>query len=276
MKHKNPLILVFVVTICFSSSAQLKMDMELLGGAIINGSKYNYQDDTHGFELKDGFSYGLGFDLWFPCEYSISFGLIRSQSVARTTMNLPSFSTPGLYTTTRLYIGSLIDRTFYLGTKKKFHIGNTTSLSPFLGIYYDFYSFDSNDREASVTLTQNNRLYHEAYYYYARFNRSSWGENKLWGALGGRAGLTLEQDVGRIGKLSLNVSYGIDFMRMNRSTYANYYYSETDLSTGQELISYSYSNNENQIFRRNLLQIELGFKMPCSMEFGKSKGVESL
>ena len=273
MIYKTPLIIAFVVTICFSSSAQLKMDIEILGGAIINGSKYNYQDDTHEFELKDGFSYGLGFDLWLPSEYSISFGFTRSQSVARTTMNHPSSSSiPGYYSS-RSYLGSLNDRIFYLGTKKKFHIGNTTSLSPLLGFYYDFYSFDKEDREASGTVVQNNRLYHESYHYYARFNSSG---NKFWGAFGGRAGLTLEQEVGRIGKLSLNVSYGIDFKKLNRIIYTYYNYSDTDLITGQVENSYSYNNHENQTFRRNLFQIELGFKMPCSMEFGKNKSVESL
>jgi hypothetical protein len=273
---KIAIIIVFAIFNCFSSTAQLKMDMELLGGTIINGSKYNYQDDTHEFELKDGFSYGLGFDLWFPCEYSISFGLIHSLSVARTTMNYPDFSPS--YKSIRRYIGTLEDRMFYLGTKKKFHIGPTTSLSPFLGFYYDFYSFDNEDMEKTeiIVQTQNSRLYYEAHHYYARFNSSNDGENNLWGALGCRAGLTLEQDVGRIGKFSLNVYYGIDSKRMNRSIYTYYNYYETDLSTGQELISYSYYNLENQLFRRNMFQIELGFKMPCSMEFGKNKNAENL
>lgn len=240
------------------------MDLELLGGVTFNGNKYNYSDDSYSFQLKNGSSLGIGFDIWTRKEYSISFGYRFSKSSTRSTLVYPEgFRLGGESFPT----GVLKDRVFYLGTKKRFYLGETVSIMPFVGLYYNLFFFDNEERNIDHTLEENGSTYVEYRNVYARFNNVG---SKFYGALGTKFGIGIEKKIANIGSFSLNVSYNWDMLRkVQHSIYATAYDAVYQEETGwnENLISHS----QSQRFGRNLVQIELGFKMPCSILLGKVK-----
>ena len=164
--------------------SQLTMDLELLGGMTFNGNKYDYSDDSYSFKLKNGPSFGLGMDIWTPKDYSFSFGYRLSQSNARSTIDYPD----GFRLVKEsMRSGVLKDYIFYLGVKKKFYLGESFSVIPFVGLYYNLFIFDSMDRKIDHTLEENGATYVEFRNFYTRFNnvgskflRSTGYKNWIW------------------------------------------------------------------------------------------------
>lgn len=259
------LILSFLILPKLGTS-QVTMDIELLGGITLNGNKYDYSDDSYSFELKDGASYGIGFDIWFQKKYSLSFGYRQSQSGTRSTFIYPA----GFPTGARSFSnGVLKDRIFYLGVKKKFDLGKAFSLIPLISLYYNPFFFDNEELKYSSTVQVGNTSFSETSNFYARFNGSG---KKSYGALGARIGIGIEKEIPNIGSFSLNIKYNIDMLRsVDRIVYAYNNAVLTNSGTGSVEQTNYYYNFESQRFARNLLQIEVGFKMPCSILLSKGK-----
>ena len=261
--NKCFLISLFL-TICVISTAQVKLDIELNSGLILNGKTYDHIDEETSFDLKNGYSYGLGFDLWIKNNWAISFGYSLGQSRAIFKTNYPE----GFRFLSRGHsAGVLKDRIFYLGGKKSFSIGEATSIEPFLGIYYNPFFFETDDMRTTYITEQQGIQFYEYDHHYARFNA---GDSKLFGAYGGRLGLTIAQSVGNIGTFSLSMAYSLDATQNLRQvifTETNYQIWNTASSTIEdEFYHFEYENIQRG---RHLWQIELGFKMPCSVLLGK-------
>lgn len=259
-------LILLLIGLPMYGTSQITMDIELLGGITLNGNKYDYSDDTYNFQLKNGSSYGLGFDIWFPKEYALSFGYRLSQSVTRSTINYPE----GFRTSqTSFPNGVLKDRIFYLGLKKKFHLGNTFSLTPFTGLYYNSFFFDNEDREGLVVVERENQVFFENKNFHARFNNRG---SMFYGALGAQLGIGISKKIPKVGSFSLNMSYSIDFRRsVEQSVYAFAHNVVSNIETGEIEHTNYYYNYESRNLARNFIQIEVGFKMPCSILLSKKK-----
>jgi len=262
MKLKFSCYLIIIFFSPLFSHSQVKLDLEFLAGMTLNLNRFDYEDAEYKFDLKNGYSYGVGFDLWLPNEFSISFGYVFSESSARSQYNWPySVSAIGFG------LGTLRDRIFYLGTKKKIYISHTTKLIPFVGIYYDPIFFESTDREYSYFEEFDDYQYYEEIHNYTRFNPAISG---FHGALGGRIGFGIEKEIENIGRFSLHITYSIDFLKnVSHLTYASYYNYTVDPEEGELTPTSYYSHYTSERIGRNLLQVEFGFKMPCSMLFDK-------
>ena len=245
-----------------NSQSQAKLDIELLAGTTINGSKYDFSNDRYEFKLRDGFSRGIGFDIWFNNDYSISFGFNHSNSKTRSSFYYTNNSEMSTMS------GNLIDRIIYLGTKKRLNIGKKTAIIPFLGIIANAYSYDSKDIERKTTVQNTNFEEEELETFsYVRFNNSN---PLFYGSFGTKFGTSLEQNLGNWGKVSLNISYSLATLKdveHSKDTYINEI--STDPTTNISTLNTQYQLNKRQQFRRNLLQIEVGFKMPCSIRSNK-------
>ncbi|MFK7786560.1 MAG: hypothetical protein AB8B56_15680 [Crocinitomicaceae bacterium] len=258
-------ILLLLPTI---ASSQVSMDMEVLGGVTINGNNNNYSDGTYSFELKDGVSYGLGFDIWFPKDFGLSFGYRLSQSATRNSINYPQGFIIG---SSGALGGVLKDRIFYIGAKKQFFLDTKRSWSviPHLGFSYNPFFFDSEDREYNAVSEYNTTTVIDDHYVYNRFNKTS---EKYLGSFGGRIGVGIEKEINNIGTFSLGVVYTMDLTKsVDRILYVQKYSSQIETSTGVVEQSFVYSNINTEEIRRNYLLIEVGFKMPCSILLSKGK-----
>lgn len=242
--------------------SQSTMDIELLGGITFNGNKYNYSNNSYDFKLKNGSSFGLELDIWTPKNYSVSFGYRLSQSSTRSTIVYPegfrlskeSFSN-----------GVLKDRVFYFGLKKKVSLGEAFSVLPFVGLYYNLFFFENEEKKAEHTIDSEGSTYVEYRNIYARFNNVG---SKFYGAIGTRIGIGLEKEITNIGNFSLNLSYNWDMLRkVKHSIYVATYDAVFQEDSGWA--ENYYNNDQSRRFGRNMLQIEIGFKMPCSILLAK-------
>ncbi|MFT6245933.1 MAG: hypothetical protein ACJA0U_000617 [Salibacteraceae bacterium] len=260
---KNSLSIV-IISLGFISNSQIKLDIELVSGYIINGKTYDFSENATNFDLTNGFTYGLGFDLWLKEDWSLSFGFSLGQSRAQIKRTF-SGEFKGI-TSSGGNVGTLKDRVFYLGVKKNILIGNSTSIQPFLGLYYNPFFFDSQDIKYSVYSNDADFDYFESEDLYARFNM---GNSALQGSFGGRIGMGISQKVRNIGVFSLSMSYSLDLAKnLDQKINANSHYIKWDGVSST--YDYEYYNNTYETFERgrHLWQVEVGFKMPCSILFG--------
>jgi len=266
------LIVFYTLVVPSVVTSQVTMDMEVLGGVTLNGKNNNYSDETYSFELKNGFSYGLGFDIWLPKDYGISFGFRHSKSTARNTLNYPD----GFMVSSHSFSsGKLEDRIFYFGMKKRFFIDAHQSLcfTPHLGFSYNPFIFDNEDMSYIESFEFDNYTQVESRSTYSRFHSSNVGKSQGYlGSFGGRLGVGIEKNIPNVGTFSLSAIYTVDLRKsVDRNLYVYQFSTVSDNSTGAQQ-TFFYQNDDSRNISRNFLLIELGFKMPGSILLSKGKG----
>lgn len=243
--------------------AQLTLDIELLGGALINSKKYNYSDENYAFNVKNGILRGIGFDLNISYQYALSLTYLKSSTVTRSKINFPEESRLSQSNSTA---GILNDNIVQLGIKRKFQLENNFQFIPFVGLYYNNFLFDNEDRKYTSTLHESEMTYMEDRDIYARFNNSHNSSNHFfYGAFGTSLGLGIEKTFPSVGRFSLNVGYNIDLLRKVEQVIHASIYDFSVNNTDNTTTVYYHSVYEKRELARNTLHIELGFKMPCSI-----------
>ena len=258
-------ILILVIgAFSFTANAQAKLDIELKTGLLLNGRHLDIIDDDLGFDLRNGFSYGIGFDLWWNEKWATSFGYSLGQSFASFRTRFPEGHPISAMQRT---VGVLKDRLFYLTVKRSQDITPSTSVALSAGLYYNPYFFDSDDIDYNAKYTMLDRDYYIDSYYIARFNSTN---NGPYGALGAQLGFTLSQSASRFGVFSVGVNYGIDLKKsVDQTIIGSEYQMILDSKSGELIDAFSLSNYQNVNRGRHVWQVEFGFKMPCSILLGK-------
>lgn len=243
-----------------SANSQITMDMELKGAYTINGPKYLFSDGAVFFDLNNGFTYGVNFDLRFAPTVALSFGHLYSQSstTLRQTFRRSGFDHAS---------GSLKDRIFDLGIKKYFPAKKYgLSLAAFVGVFGNFYFFENNDIQVNSSATT-------ADYYNIVQSNSSVRFNKLANlAIGPKLGFYIEKNFERIGRLIVGVSYGFELTNgVDRVISADMFESEKDLATGEVTVFLDDNRTITNTLTRNPFMIEIGFRMPGAMILKEKK-----
>jgi hypothetical protein len=264
------IICVFISSFVFS---QAELEIELKTGITVNNNKMNPSHDQFDLNLQNGHSYGLGFDIWLPKNFGLSFGYSLSNSNVSGKIYFPE--NYGIESSLK-HLGRLSEKIFYLGVKKKLEFSDKTSVSPFIGLFYNAFFFLETGESiggGGVWYTNGDYHYHSTEMYGAFESLS----NNFYGSIGTKIGATIEQKIGKAGTLSLNVSYALDLNKNLWIMAGSQSQTTIEDENGLILQQNTTGTLEHSIgVRRNLLMFELGYKMPCSISIGKDKKVKDL